>query len=301
MLDTYGIIQALRLITSASRLTTLTPCYTIRRPALLARDESQQPSRRNGAGFVLPSRRLVMRRCSICKQEKPLEAFNKNRTLPLGRAYQCKECRSAKRDREKDKAYAKQHYWENPARGRGAINRWKQKNDAAIREYRRVYYAQNRGAVLAKVKQYYRDNLDERRGYSARHRILARASRMQNSRQYHALHREERNQVAREYRRNHPEKGRAYGNQRRAYKRGNGGRYTGAEWLELKAQYHNMCLCCGKKDSVTKLTVDHVIPLSKGGSNAIDNIQPLCLACNLHKGTKSTDYRQALRDIGVLS
>jgi len=71
MLDRYGIIYVLRLITSASRLTTLTPCYTIRKPALLARDESQQPSRRNGAGFVLLSEddmTKVAKVCPVCLQ-----------------------------------------------------------------------------------------------------------------------------------------------------------------------------------------------------------------------------------------
>lgn len=55
MLDMCGIIRLLRLITSASSLTTLTLCYIISKPVPLARDESQQPSRRNGAGFVLLS------------------------------------------------------------------------------------------------------------------------------------------------------------------------------------------------------------------------------------------------------
>jgi hypothetical protein len=59
MLDVHGIIRLLRLITSASSLTMLSPCYTIHMPALLARDESQQPSRRNRAGFVLLSEDMM--------------------------------------------------------------------------------------------------------------------------------------------------------------------------------------------------------------------------------------------------
>lgn len=65
MIDTRGIIYVLRLITSASHLTTFKPCYTIQMPALLARDESQQPSRRNRAGFVLSSEDMMGRKIPV--------------------------------------------------------------------------------------------------------------------------------------------------------------------------------------------------------------------------------------------
>jgi HNH endonuclease len=100
-IDTYGIIQVLRLITSASRLTTLTPCYTIRRPALLARDESQQPSRRNGAGFVLSSEGVMNTKvCRVCGTEADVLLFS---TLREKIKSICKAC-AAERAR---KSYTK--------------------------------------------------------------------------------------------------------------------------------------------------------------------------------------------------
>jgi len=48
------------------------------------------------------------------------------------------------------------------------------------------------------------------------------------------------------------------------------------------------CLCCGTTD---RLSIDHVIPISKGGLNIIDNLQTLCVSCNSKKRDKIIDYR----------
>lgn len=68
---------------------------------------------------------------------------------------------------------------------------------------------------------------------------------------------------------------------RRARLIGNGGSHTILEWTSLKKQYQNKCAMCQQEK---KLTKDHIIPLSKGGTDYISNIQPLCQSCNSKKG-----------------
>lgn len=73
------------------------------------------------------------------------------------------------------------------------------------------------------------------------------------------------------------------------------GSFTAAEWAALKEQYDHRCLMCGLQEPEIRLTVDHIVPLSKGGMNIIDNIQPLCKSCNSKKHRGIIDLRAAWR------
>lgn len=53
------------------------------------------------------------------------------------------------------------------------------------------------------------------------------------------------------------------------------------------------CLHCGINDD---LSIDHVHPVSEGGTNEDENLQTLCMPCNMKKGVTITDsYR--IRDV----
>jgi hypothetical protein len=64
--------------------------------------------------------------------------------------------------------------------------------------------------------------------------------------------------------------------------------FTKQERRAVFELYGNICLCCKKK---LPLEADHVIPLARGGTDDITNIQPLCSKCHDAKGMDSTDYR----------
>lgn len=73
----------------------------------------------------------------------------------------------------------------------------------------------------------------------------------------------------------------------RTVRRRAGGTLTAAEWAAMLDFYGTVCLRCGSGPP----TLDHVVPICKGGENTIANAQPLCRSCNSRKGKGDTDYR----------
>lgn len=73
--------------------------------------------------------------------------------------------------------------------------------------------------------------------------------------------------------------------------RGAKGTHTRYQWEMLKERYNFMCLCCKRQEPEIKLEEDHVVPLTKGGDDTIDNIQPLCRSCNSQKYNRVEDFR----------
>ena len=64
------------------------------------------------------------------------------------------------------------------------------------------------------------------------------------------------------------------------------GPFPKKEWEEKLKKHNYRCVFCGTRK---KITIDHKVPLCKGGTNKIENLQPLCMRCNQIKNTQIFD------------
>ena len=134
---------------------------------------------------------------------------------------------------------------------------------------------------------------------SRKHNALHRGKRNATSLAYYHAHREERSLYGKHYRatdkykehrrvyeRSRPDARRAKCAKRRACKREAPiNDLTASQWRDIKVAYGHRCVYCGRK--MQRLTMDHVIPLSKGGSHTVQNVVPACMSCNSKKGDRS--------------
>lgn len=204
--------------------------------------------------------------CTICGQWMPLAEYHFEKRRNRLAAH-CKACHRAMMQawytRNREQLLEKHRQWwaDNPDYGK---DRWAAQtfaDKAHKRERQRIYRRINSTAM----------NIRERARYHADPSRSAKASRKWRSKNI--------------------DKYREYFHRRRARIAQNGGTYTAQQWQELKAKYNSACLACGRTEPTIKLTVDHVLPIVKGGTNDISNIQPLCFSCNDSKGVKHIDYR----------
>jgi 5-methylcytosine-specific restriction endonuclease McrA len=64
---------------------------------------------------------------------------------------------------------------------------------------------------------------------------------------------------------------------------------SGMKRLRIYLRDKFRCQYCGDKKGVTELTLDHILPRSRGGDNSPVNIVTACIACNNRKGSRTPD------------
>lgn len=197
-----------------------------------------------------------MKVCSKCGQEKDLSSFAKNGT---GLRPDCKQCRNAQM-----REYAK-------------ANREK------IRLRDVAYYAANKALVLSRSVKYHQKNKEHRNKYNRAYYASNRVSELLGRKAYYTANKEVVKARVHAYAKAHPEVVKVSLARRRAQEKRALGACTSAQMKARFAFYGGVCAYCGSSRTVT---ADHVVPISRGGTNFPANIRPACKSCNSSKGSK---------------
>ncbi|QMV32410.1 hypothetical protein 8G_00016 [Ralstonia phage Hyacinthe] len=214
--------------------------------------------------------------CTKCGIKKPTSEFGKRKASKDGLHVYCKSCR---------KTEHADYYSRNREKVQAKNEKWKAENADRLREYMAAYYQANREHLDALNAAWARKNPILRAEWSRKDYHKHKPKRLSASRKWREANAEYLAAKSREYRLANPEMIRAYRWNRKARKRNAEGYYTGKDIAKLFASQRGRCACCGCSIR-SGYHIDHIHPLSKGGSNWPHNLQLLCQRCNLRKKDK---------------
>ena len=144
------------------------------------------------------------------------------------------------------------------------------------------YYRRNKEKVRASNKAWAEANPEKMAAYLRAHKSKPenRAKGAAASKKWKDENPERRREQCREWRAKNREKSRALWNNRRAKQLASGS-YTEIDVSEIFKSQKGKCAYC--RSQLVKYHVDHITPLSRGGSNLRSNLQVLCPTCNVKK------------------
>uniref|UniRef100_A0A6M3IIH1 Putative homing endonuclease n=1 Tax=viral metagenome TaxID=1070528 RepID=A0A6M3IIH1_9ZZZZ len=164
-------------------------------------------------------------------------------------------------NKERKAAKAKQWYKENKERCIAKSKQWREENKERCAAKNKQWREKNKERKVAKEKQWYEENKEykaaKRKQWcgTERGRLLTGLSSQ--------LRRQRKKNLAT----NHD--------------------LTTQEWLDIVYSQDHICAGkCHRRYPTSRLTVDHIYPLSRGGLLVRKNVQALCKRCNSSKGSK---------------
>ena len=110
-----------------------------------------------------------MKQCTKCKEVKPLEEFNKDKSKKDGLRYNCKSCTNSiskkwyKNNPEKGKANAKSWSKDNPDRVKSNKKNWIKENPEKVKAIDKKWYKNNPEKKKASAKKWSKNNPEKRK------------------------------------------------------------------------------------------------------------------------------------------
>jgi len=200
-------------------------------------------------------------RSKISFQRKIKYAENPEPTRERARSYYRSNLKKVKDYRER-----------NRERRIEQTKRWKVANQDSVRRYRAKYYSENR---------------EKGKKYSREYYIAHAQEQIEKSRKWRAKNPEKLFEMGKRYRDNNKEKLYIKNAKRRAFLKNVMVEDINPE--EIYIRDRGICGICGLFVERKVVTLDHIIPLSLGGSHTATNLQIAHRSCNSRKGIKLMD------------
>jgi 5-methylcytosine-specific restriction endonuclease McrA len=214
-----------------------------------------------------------MKTCAKCNIEKPETEFKPLYKKPDKLMSKCKECYKIQ----------------------GLEYRIRTKAEKAA--YDKEYRANNEDKLKKRSLKYYQDNKEHLLEYAEEYRQRNPELLKESKKKEYFKHKKKRIAQVSKYRKNHKDKVKIWSDRwvksdkgrvssRKAHTKRRGyGDISKDVIVDFFKTAGTICLYC-KVECNDKVTIDHFIPLSKGGSHERDNLVPACLKCNCSKSNK---------------
>ena len=159
---------------------------------------------------------------------------------------------------------------------------------AANAEKQRAYRAENIEAQKARSRLWREQNPD-RHALNAKLWRLANLPRaLENQRRWRAENHERFRMLCKRWRERNPDKQRAIMFNSNSRRRGIRNQIIKSMQLyKMISDQSGLCVYCKVSVEDSAFDIDHIIPISRGGDNSINNLQILCISCNRSKKDKT--------------
>jgi len=123
----------------------------------------------------------------------------------------------------------------------------------------------------------------DKKEYDKKRHLLNREANIKRATEWNRKNKQRRKEIKDKWRANNRDRTNFLTRRYHYRRKHNAGSATFEQVMDLFKMFP-ICPYCNKNKSVS---IDHMIPLSKGGTNDIDNLLPVCVSCNSQKRDKT--------------